>query len=338
MKTVFFGPSGSIVKWVYKDIEDDKDIEYCEYNAGNRSAVEKLLIKSGKGRLIPYIIKNRYYKKLLKYKFLREDKTQPFLFVFTCQYGMLFEGGFGTFIAYLKKRFVNASFAFYYNDVIETCEPQKLAFIKANFNRVLTFDKREAEKYGIEYYGIVHSKAEPPKDETAEESDVFYVGSDRGRFDEIIKAFILLSNADKRCVFYINEVLNENRAKLDEFLAKCKKQGKAYSYKSSVLRVNEYCWYGKTLQYVKKTKCLFEVLLPSQTAGTLRTAESVMYGKKLITNFKGVFNAPYFNENDIYVYDKAENIDVNFLSLPYVAVEYDFSPLKMIEYLKNSIK
>lgn len=339
MKVVFFGPSGSIVKWAYKDVTDNPDITYCEYNKPEKASfADKLFIGSGKGNYLPFIIKDRYYKKHLKYGFLRGvlDKKKDFLFIFTCQYGMLFESGFFCFINYLKKKYRGSKFAFYYNDVIKTCEPNKFPFIKSNFDRVLTFDKKEAEKYGIEYYGIVHSKAEPPKEETAEESDVFYVGSDRGRFDDIIKAFTLFSDLNKRCVFYINEVLEGNIPKLETFLKQCERNGEAYLYKSSILYINRYCWYGKTLRYIMNTKCLFEVLLPFQTAGTLRAAESVMYGKKLITNFKDVINMPYFNSHNIFVYDQVENIDGNFLEQPYAYVEYDFSPLKMVEYLKTN--
>ena len=82
---------------------------------------------------------------------------------------------------------------------------------------------------------------------------------------------------------------------------------------------------------------MFEVLLPDQTAGTLRLAESVMYGKKLITNCQSVKEMPFYRTENIFVYDKVDNIDVKFLDVPYVSVEYDFSPLKMIEFAKNKL-
>lgn len=338
MKTVFFGASGSIVRWAYKDVYENPDIEYCEFDkkAVARGFFNKILFFSGKGKPLPHFVKNKLYKNALGYDFLK-SKEKDFLFIFTCQYNMLFEGGFFTFVSYLKKKYKNCRLVFYYNDVIATCEPSKFEAIKSVFDLVLTFDKREAEKYGISYYGVVHSKAEPAEEETAEDSDVFYVGSDRGRFDDIMKTFTVLSDAGKCCVFYLFDLLKENENKLGEFTKLCKKQGNAFVYKNSLLYVNEYCWYGKTLKYISKTKCLAEILLPAQTAGTLRLAEAVMYGKKLITNCKEAKEMPYYREENILVFDKPEDIDVKFLDTPYVSVEYDFSPLKMIEYAKSKL-
>ena len=338
MKTIFFGASGSIVKWAYKDVYENPEIEYCEFNKKTigDTKIRKLLFFSGKGKLLPYFIKDKLYKNSLNYKFLKSNESE-FLFVFTCQFGMLFENGFFTYIYYLKKKYKDCKLAFYYNDIIDTCEPSKFEYVKSVFDLVLTFDKKEAEKYKIKYYGVVHSKCEPAIEETAEESDVFYVGSDRGRFDTIMETFIRLSDKGKCCVFYIFELLRENENKLAEFIKKCKRHGKAFMYKNSLLYVNEYCWYGKTLKYISKTKCLVEILLPEQTAGTLRQAEAVMYGKKLITNCKEAKEKPYYRAENIFVFDKPEDIDVKFLDTTYVHVEYDFSPLKMIEFAKNKL-
>lgn len=338
MKIVFFGASGSIVKWAYKDIYENPEIEYCEFDKKSvgEGRLKKVLLFSDKGRFLPFFIKNINYKNILKYEFLK-NKNENILFVFTCQYGIFFENGFFTFVEYLRKKYKQAKFAFYYNDIIKTCEPEKFERIKRVFDLVLTFDKSEAEKYGMTYYGEVHSKTVPAENETAEESDVFYVGSDRGRFNDILKSFILLSDAGKCCVFYLFDVLKENEEKLSAFLKSCKQNGNAYVYKNSLLYINEYCWYGKTLKYISKTKCMAEILLPTQTAGTLRLAESVMYGKKLITNCKAVKEKPYYRAENILVFDKPEDIDVKFLDVPYVPVEYDFSPLKMIEYVKNKL-
>ena len=338
MKTVFFSASGSIVKWAYKDVYENPEIEYCEFDKKSACGgkLKKVLFFSDKGKVIPFAIKDKIYNDTLKYEFLK-DKDEKMLFIFTCQYGLFFENGFFTFINYLKRKYKNAKLVFYYNDIIATCEPEKFGRIKKVFDLVLTFDKSESEKYGMTYYGEVHSKAMPAENETVEESDIFFVGSDRGRFDDILKVFSVLSDAGKRCVFYLFDVLKENEEKLNAFLNSCAKEDKAYRYKNSLLYINEYCWYGKTLKYIEKTKCMAEILLPTQTAGTLRLAESVMYGKKLITNCKAVKEKPYYRPENIFVFDDPKDIDVKFSDTPSVPVEYDFSPLKMIEYAKNRL-
>lgn len=337
MKTVFFGAAGSIVRWAYKDVYENPQIEYCEFDKKTVQSgkISDSLFFSAKGNFLPFFLKDKIYKRALKYKFLKEKESA--LFVFVCQYGLFNENGFFTFVNYLKKKYKKSKFVFYYNDIIATCEPEKFGKVKKIFDLILTFDKAEAKNYGMTYYGIVHSKAQPALNEIAEDSDVFYVGSDRGRFNDILKTFIVLSDAGKRCIFYLFDLLKENESKLYEFLNKCEKEGKTYKYKNSLFYVNEYCWYGKTLSYISKTKCLVEILLPTQTAGTLRLAESIMYGKKLITNCKAVKEKPYYREENIFVFDKPEDIDVKFLDTPCVAIDYDFSPLKMIEYAKKML-
>ncbi|MDY6367563.1 MAG: hypothetical protein SPL13_03490, partial [Clostridia bacterium] len=222
MKTIFFGASSSIVKWAYKDIYENSDIEYCEYDAKTSlKGLKKLLICTGKGKLLPYGIKDRLYKKTLGYKFLFEKENEV-LFVFTCQNGLFYQGGFFTFVNYLKSKYKNCKCVFYYNDLISTCEPTKLDGVKSVFDLVLTFDSVEAQKYGISYYGVVHSKALPSNEESAEESDIFYAGSDRGRYNDIIKAFTIFADSGKRCVFYLFDVLKENKENLNAFLKSCK--------------------------------------------------------------------------------------------------------------------
>lgn len=336
MRTIFFGASPSIVKNAYSDVVRSDDVEYLEYPCGKPT--KSVFLTHKFLSLCPFAAK-KIFNEFLGYDFLKTlKKTEKALFVFVCQYGGYYESWFSDFIKYLKKRFVNAGMVFYYNDLIETCNKGALPFIKKNFDLTLTFDKTEAEEYGITYYGEICSENKIPDGVFAEPSDLYAVISDRGRYDKIIEAFRYFSDKGVKCVFYLFDILKENRGKFNEFSALCEVRGeKTLKYKNSILVYDTYSPYDKTLAHINKCKCMLEIVINGQSAGSLRLPESVIYKKKLITNCLSVKDKPFYNENNICVFDKITDVDEKFIYGTYADAEYNFSPLKMIEFAKNKL-
>ena len=334
MKTVFFGATGSLVDAIYYDVRNS-DIEFCDFKISQigKNKLNHLLFLGNKGKFLPFFLKDRIYKRVLRYQFLNSKEKDVF-FVFTNQCALLV-CEFINFVKFLKRKYKNSKCVFYSYDLINRYSPQMFNEIKQNFDMVLTFEKSDAQKYGIINYGLIYSKV--PIRNAAEESDVFFSGCDNGRFKKIVDTFTCLSDFGKRCVFFVTALLKENQEKLAEYTKHFEKKGDAYVYKDSLLYVNVSCPYGRTLQYISKTKCVLEILLDPEMSGTIRVAEATTYGKKLLTNCKGVTGLPFYMAENILVFNKPEDIDVSFLDTPYVPIEHDFSPLKMIEYAKNKL-
>lgn len=342
MKTVFLAASGSIVKWAYTDVINSPDIEYCDYPYDFKSGIKKYIFTRTVAKYTPFFAKKLLYKKYLRYNFLSTAKPEDdMLFIFTCQYNMFFDTFFFSFIHFLKKLCPKSKYAFYYNDIIETCYPECIDTIKKEFDLVLTFDKADAEKYNLAYYGEIYSKNKIDGDCGIKPFDIFFVGSDRKRFDTVLQLFKTLSDIGLKAVFYLFDILPENKNRLSDYLPDTDTSGDAVKYKDSVLYKNVYCPYQKTLSLIDKCNCILEITLSAQNAATLRLLEATVYGKKLITNCRDAENKPYYNKNNFFFFDNVKSISqkdiADFLSKPIMKTNYDFSPLKMIEYIKEEL-
>ena len=82
---------------------------------------------------------------------------------------------------------------------------------------------------------------------------------------------------------------------------------------------------------------MLDVPLGTQCGSTIRLQEAITYGKKLITNLQEVKDKPYYIKENFMIFDKVEDIDLDFIDTPYVENPYDFSPVKMIEYAKSKL-
>lgn len=342
MKTVFLAASDSIVKWAYTDVIKDSDIEYGDYPYDFKQGVKKYIFTRRIAELTPFFLKKYWYKKYLGYEFLKNvDPSAEVLFVFTCQYNMFFDTFFQSFVHFLKKLYPKSKYVFYYNDIIETCYPECIEMIKQEFDMVLTFDNGDAEKYGIEYYGEVYSKNKIEQYDDIKPFDVFFVGSDRKRFDTIMKIFKKLADEKKKVVFYLFDTLPENKNRFIEYLPDAVFEEDRILYKKSVLYRDVYCPYPRTLALIDKCKCLIEITLSAQNAATLRLLEATVYGKKLITNCRAAEGKPYYYSENILFFDDIDKISgeemVRFMASPTKNVDCDFSALKMIDYCKERL-
>ena len=189
------------------------------------------------------------------------------------------------------------------------------------FDRVLTIDEGDAEKYGLELHPFFYSPIEQD-DESIAESDCFYVGNAKGRLEEILEAYELLSSNGLRCDFHIVGV-PEDQQRYKE----CISFNKPLDYDEVVFRT-------------KKTKMLLEIMQEGQTSGTLREHEAVVYGKKLLTNNQYIVNRNFYNPENIFLFKEIRDIPVNFLTAKKLPAEYphkeSISPRALLKFLVES--
>lgn len=189
------------------------------------------------------------------------------------------------------------------------------------FDRVITIDEGDAEKYGLEFHPFFYSSIEKD-DSSIPESDCFYVGNAKGRLNEILKAYELLSSNGLKCDFHIVGVSEEQQ-----------------KYKE-MIHYNKPMDYDDVVCHVKKSKILLEIMQDGQTSGTLREHEAVIYGKKLLTNNRYVVNRSFYVPENISVFENVDEIDMEFIKDKEFIAEYPnkdaISPRALIKFLQEN--
>lgn len=65
--------------------------------------------------------------------------------------------------------------------------------------------------------------------------------------------------------------------------------------------------YKKNLEFITESEVLIDIVQNGQSGLTIRTMESLFFGKKLISNNKEIKNTDFYDENNIFIWDKDTN-------------------------------
>ena len=135
--------------------------------------------------------------------------------------------------------------------------------------------------------------------------------------------FKFLTNKGLNCLFILNGVPYEKR-----------EQHKGLIY------IDKFMSYDENLEYLKKSKCLLEIMQEGGTGYTLRTCEAVAYNKRIISNNAYLKNAEFYDENNMAIFDNVEDINIDFIKRE--KIEYKdrnyFSPIKLLEKVLRVLK
>lgn len=214
-------------------------------------------------------------------------------------------------IKYIKKNTKDKRIIIWYWNEVTEREMKPQTVIEKYNCEAWTFDKKNAEKYHMNYNDTYYfSTIKLPNNKI--ENEVFYVGIDReGRIGELKK---------------IANILNTNNLKYNFNLtiSPIKKREKGYNYK-------ERLEYKEVIDEISKTKAILDLTKKTQYGLTLRPMEAIFFNKKLITDNKNILEYKFYNKKNIFIigYDDFEGIK-DFLNSEYEEIdkniinEYDF--------------
>lgn len=165
-------------------------------------------------------------------------------------------------IKYIHKINSKARIIFWYWNLIED-ESKKPQY--RDLAEYWTFDAGDEKKYNLKknhqfYFNNSESQL------GMKESDIFFVGSDKGRYRKL------------------ETLRNELKLKGYEtefFIIKDKTSDKNGDYA-------EFMSYEEVMKYIKGTKCIVDYYQEKQTGLTLRTLEAIFFNKKVLTNNKDI--------------------------------------------------
>lgn len=152
---------------------------------------------------------------------------------------------------------------------------------------IWTFAKADSEKFGFRYGGTFYNphllKLTETEYRESKQTDILFVGTDKGRKTYINELEHILTNDGIKCDFRV----------VDNFKSLFSTQ---YSREVSYL---DLC------KLICRTKVLLDVVQDGQYGLTLRVMEAILFGKKVITTNKYLANDDDFATNDnIYILDK----------------------------------
>lgn len=188
----------------------------------------------------------------------------------------------------------------YWNPVIKSVDVD--AFKKYT-NEIWSFDEADCKKYNLKYNTQYYFKGiEQP--ETKNKRDVFFVGGDKGRIEDLVS---LKNTLDKNNITnYFHIVPSKNSSV----------QYKEHYQQDKIS-------YYKVLEHISSSKVIVDIISNNQSGLTLRPLEALFFKKKIITNDKTIINRDFYNSNNIFILgiDDMDKLR-KFINSPYHSIDY----------------
>lgn len=226
--------------------------------------------------------------------------------------------------SYIKKLNPENKVIVYMMDLIEKTVGT-LDDIRDCTDAIITYDKGDAEKYGIYHFdGIFYGATAKVTQPETFENDAYFLGFAKDRLERIHRTYRKLSDAGLRCNFIVCGTKPEDRI-----------EGVGLHYQQPIS-------YAENLENVKKSRCIVELMQGGSDAPTLRTQEAITYKRKLLTDHVTAAAQPYFNPGFMSTFAEPDDIDTAFAAAPidYAAFDdrYDLSPDKLLRYFETILE
>ena len=214
----------------------------------------------------------------------------------------------------LKDYFSDAKFILYQYDSIDSIK--NFNKIKAYFDFIFSYDTQDCiNNENMIFRPTFFGERVKSDIESKLEYDIYFIGAySKYRFDIIEK--ILYSNIDKKC--FIKLKSRNNLEYMFNYLISSNKK----TYRDIV--ISKPISYAENVDYILKSKAVLEIVNINQKASTIRTTEIMGMEKKLITDYKKIYEYDFYNENNICIINEHNlNIEQDFLNSKYIRIADD---------------
>ena len=200
-------------------------------------------------------------------------------------------------IKHIRRRYPKSKCIFLFTNPANDYNLKRLKKIQSKLDGIVTFVKEDADKYGFIYcHADLFQLNRVIKDDLYDESDVFFVGANKGRLPLLISIFEKFKNAGLKCDFWITDVPKESQQYADE------------------IHYNQRISYDEVLQHDIHSKVILELLQDGKQYYSIRTLEALQLHKKLLTMNKTVVEQSFYDPNVIQVFDSADDISLDFVN------------------------
>jgi len=222
----------------------------------------------------------------------------------------------------LRNAFPSARFTLYFWDSFGNM-PADSRQKAALFDRVLTFDPRDAERDGLTYRPLFFADdfSEVPQSEV--DMDLLFLGTihdDRFRVLQRISRILPAGIRFRKILYFPAKWLFGVHALRDPGLLLADRSELIFEPKSR----------EENLALLARCKIIVDIERPVQSGYTIRTLESLGAGRKVITTNREVAKADFYNPANIAIVDrKAPSISADFFRSQFVpltsAMRYHYS-------------
>lgn len=220
------------------------------------------------------------------------------------------------YLNWMKKKFPKTQLNFLYNNMVGKARNIEPAKIPKDI-RIWTYDDYDARKYGIKLLENYWIREMIFRRKQSVEFDVFFVGKDKGRGENLLK---------------LEKMLNEMGLKTKFIITKDGKfsKNKAY-YEPSIS-------YEQVIDFDTRSRAILNMTMEHQKGITMRDMESVAIGVKLITTNKNIVNKDLYHKNNVFILgvDEIDSLP-NFLESEYIDVWESIKDKHTFEAMLNEI-
>ncbi|MBR4973194.1 MAG: capsular biosynthesis protein CpsH [Clostridia bacterium] len=270
----------------------------------------------------------KFYKPVVRNyikKVINENRDKQFDYIFVVKSESMAEKE----VSMLREAFPTAQMILYFWDSVANVPDgeKKIAL----YDRVLTFDPGDAEKYNLPFLPVPYGKEYTTVKEPQEfKYDAAFIGTAHSMRPRIVKQIKeQCEQMGRKCFtyFYSPHIFVYLFNKLTN---------KDYKYISlkeihfDSLSTAEVC------DIYNNSRCVLDIEHPKQYGITTRPIEMLPMKKKIITTNPYVKGFDFYNENNFLIIERKEpKIDESFFESPYLPVEedilYKYSPKKFVE-------
>lgn len=192
-----------------------------------------------------------------------------------------------SFLKYIRKKFGKCALILYFSDKYSYFIRNYRGFpsierLRETYDIILTYNRNDADAYGFDMIRpLIPDYSDIEVDNDIESSDVFFVGQDKGRLDDLINIYDLCTNNNLRCDFYIMGVPEEKQI-----------------YREGI-KYNKWMDYKSVLSHIKQTKCIVNLIQKGSSGITMRDYEAIGNGKLMITNNELISKTELYDEKQI---------------------------------------
>lgn len=188
--------------------------------------------------------------------------------------------------------------------------------LKSTFDFIFIFDKKTAEKEGINYFPLPVS--------FPDKTDIAFIGQSKGRVELLREIGEKLSDNGIKTYFYIvdnrlNKTINN----------------KGIFYGPPIP-------HSRVVDILLSTNCILELKNKDISACTDRVIKAIVFNKKILTNNNSITDYEYYNTELVSIFDDVNNIDISFLKESIYKYDYGYnnaySPIKLLDYIGDIIK